>query len=173
MTPLQNMIQFDFLTWHALIIGWERNWINKQDAINFAVDWLIKQPDTTDNRVLQIAGGDFVEVYELRQLVQKFANDTLGEISESEVSDHLDRWRLSFLMELAQAKIDDETKLKRLQEIYAEFEYPEDLVACSPYYIESTYSHALRIGDQVRSPLDAMNDVITLLKSNYSGMKQE
>ena len=64
----------------------------------------------------------------------------------------LDKWRLAFLLCIESSEASDEIKLSQLQEIYAEFNYPLDMMSCSIYSQDNI------------APLVAMHQVVEGLR---------
>lgn len=62
-----------------------------------------------------------------------------------------EKWRLAFLVCISNLNSDDNEKIRLLQEVYADFYYPEDMAECSIY------------GDGRGDPLAAMMRVIAEL----------
>ena len=76
----------------------------------------------------------------------------MREIKSDDQVESLDKWRLAHLLCIASSSDSLDEKVCKLQEVYAEFGYPEDMISCSIYSSEHV------------CPLEAMNAVIKKLK---------
>lgn len=156
--------QMDKLDWRTLFVGWRRCWATRADVIDVAVRWLEEHPNEKDYWVAQLAGGESLEEAELEAVLASHVAALSGSLPSDRNSAELDIWRLAHLRLLADSVLDPDAKLARLEELYAEFNYPEDMAACSRYYISpSQQEHGWAVGDQCRSPLDAMEMVLSEL----------
>jgi len=153
--------QLGQLDWRALLVGRWRCWVTPTDVIDFAVAWLLEHPDEKDSRVVQLADGESLEDAELEATLADFVKAVSGSVPSDRNSVEVDKWRVAHLRLLADSTLDPEAKLTRLEELYAEFDYPKDMAACSRYYIlPSQKQHGWAVGDQCPSPLDAMDTVL-------------
>ena len=156
--------QLGQLDWRTLYLGWRRCWATRSDLIDVAVRWLDEHPDENDIRVTQLAGGESLEDAELEAILTSYVAALTGSLPSDGNSAELDKWRLALLRVLAEGPLDPEAKLARLEELYAEFDYPEDMAACSRYYVSpSQQENGWAIGDQCPSPLAAMEAVLNQL----------
>ena len=96
--------------------------------------------------VALIAGGEYLSDEELLGLIEK------KQQGQDAVSD-LDKWRLAFFLCIGRSGDSEENKVCRLQEVYADFDYPEDMALCSVYSQGEV------------SPLVAMSWVVKKLQS--------
>ena len=161
---VEAMKELAILDWHALQVGLQQGWASRRDVIDFAVDWLVSHQDENDHRVALMAGGESCDDEELGQLLSSYVSS--NDLSFSE-DDTKDKWRLAHLWALNASEQNSELQLDRLEELYAEFGYPEDMMACSRYFVPPDQSNAV-IGECLSSPLDAMRQVIAELRSRFS-----
>lgn len=153
--------QLSQLDWRALLVGWWRGWATRADIIDFAVAWLLEHPDERDSRVVQLASGEDLEDAELEAALAGYVAAVSGSLPSDRDSIDVDKWRLAHLRLLVNSALDPEAKLDRLEELYAEFDYPKDMAACSRYYISpAQQEHGWAVGDQCSSPLDALEAVL-------------
>jgi len=96
-----------------------------------------------------IAGGEYLSDEELLGLL-------LQQIERPVGASDLDKWRLAFLSCIEASNDTDDEKISRLQEVYADFDYPEDMASCSIYSQDSL------------PPLIAMHNIIKFLRGKYS-----
>jgi len=80
----------------------------------------------------------------------------LNLIKTTDSAADLDKWRLAFLLCIEASDDSDEDKVNKLQEVYADFDYPEDMASCSVYSQDNV------------SPLVAMSQVVQELRERFS-----
>jgi len=146
MSPIKKLLNLELLCWSTILLGMKKGWASRKDAIDFAVSLLVNGNE--DERVAIIAGGESLEDDELLKLI-------LNQIEQTDRAADLDKWRLAHLVDIAESGSDEQTKLDRLQEVYANFDYPEDMASCSIYS-----QHNI-------DPLVAMVQVADHLKSKF------
>lgn len=122
----QNKIKYD---WRTLYVGLELNLIEYSDIVNYAVEFLVNHPEISNQNIIQLAWGVDDLDYE----------DLLVDIlKESHINDlNLDadvwqfekrKWRFGILAYLKMKHQDDyEGLLNKVAEVYADFNYPEDM----------------------------------------------
>lgn len=147
MSPIKILINLGLLCWSTILIGLRKGWVSRKDVIDYAVDLLVNGNEDED--VAIIAGGESLEDDELFNLIS-------NQVKQSDNAAALDKWRLAHLLNIAESDDDEQTKLDRLQEVYANFDYPEDMASCSIYS-----------QDEI-DPLVAMTQVVEELKSRLA-----
>ncbi len=169
MKLINIMKELNLLDWQSLLIGWNFGWVTRREVIDYAVTWLTEHPDEMDENVALIAGGESYPDNELREMVAKYLAHSSDFNFSSDTSLIMDKWRLAHLIKIAREDIDDEDKLDQLEAVYAVFNYPEDMVACSRYYLnEDERTKGWAVGDQSAGPLSAMNMVVERLKKKLN-----
>lgn len=143
MSPIKILINLGLLCWSTILLGLKKGWVSRKDVIDYAVDLLVNGNEDED--VAIIAGGESLEDDELFNLISNQAK-------QSDNAAALDKWRLAHLLNIAESDDDEQTKLDRLQEVYANFDYPEDMASCSIYS-----------QDEI-DPLVAMTQIVEELK---------
>ncbi len=124
MSPIRILENLGLLSWSTILLGLRNGWVSRKDLIDYAVDLLVNGDEDED--VAIIAGGGSMEDDELFDLVSNKA----GQFDNNAT---LDKWRLAHLLQIAESDDDEQTKLDRLQEVYSNFGYPEDMASCSIY----------------------------------------
>lgn len=156
------------LNWSTLLVGWERRLVSRADLIGFAVAWLLKHPAEEDSRIVEMASGENLDDAELTALLSDYVETASGACEEEGYSSPLDRWRLAEVWILASSELGAETKLDRLEQLYADYDYPEDMARCSRYYVDpSQEQDGWAIGDSCQSPLDAMGTLLLELCTRF------
>jgi hypothetical protein len=127
-------------------MGFRKHWIKREDIFEYAMNQLLAGCES--ERVAIIAGGEYLSDEELLGIISKQMEMT------NCVAD-TDKWRLAFLLGLEASDDSDENRINRLQEIYADFDYPEDMASCSIYSQDGL------------DPLVAMSQVVKRLKEGF------
>ncbi|TKK33441.1 DUF2247 domain-containing protein [Pseudomonas sp. CFBP13528] len=146
MSPFNILMDLRLVCWSILLVGFERCWVDRRDIFNFALEQLLVDPKNESVAVL--AGGEYLSDEELIDIVSK-------QVKQFDLVADIDKWRLAFLFCIESSDTSDESKTKALQEVYANFDYPEDMASCS-IYSQSTIP-----------PLLAMRQVIEALKQRF------
>lgn len=146
MSPLKMMIGLGLMCWSTLVLGFRKGWVKRKDIFDYAIGQLMNGSDSED--VAVIAGGEYLSDDELIGLI-------LNQIKESDSASDLDKWRLAFLLCIEASDDCDDGKVNRLQEVYADFGYPEDMASCSVYSRNDV------------SPLVAMSQVVGKLRKRF------
>jgi len=124
MSPVKILINLGLLCWSTILLGLDKGWVSRKDVIEYAVDLLVKGNE--DENVVIIAGGEPLGDDELLDLISNL-------VEQSDNTGELDKWRLAHLISIAESNEGEQSKLDRLQEVYANFDYPEDMASCSVY----------------------------------------
>jgi hypothetical protein len=147
MLPLNVLIDLGLASWSTMLLGFRKRWVRRDDIFEYAINQLLIGSES--ERVAIIAGGRYLSDEELVEIVSK-------QIEVENCVADIDKWRLAFLLCVDASDDSDENKIKRLQEIYADFDYPEDMASCSVYSQDR--------GD----PLVAMKQVVNRLREKFS-----
>ncbi|WP_108097482.1 DUF2247 family protein [Pseudomonas sp. GV071] len=148
MSPFKTLIELGLMSWSTAVLGFRRGWVERNEIFDYAISQLASDDNTENMDVAVIAGGEYLSNEELLGLMLKQAG-TSDDISG------LDKWRLAFLLNVEMSGGSDEDKVSRLQEIYAGFDYPEDMTSCSIY----------SKGNE--SPLVAMHNLVKALRGRF------
>ena len=145
MEPFKVLIELGLLDWSCIWLGFNRGWVSREDVYDYAIS-LLEGGEFSEN-VAILAGGRYLDEKEFESLI-------LREIKSDDQVESLDKWRLAHLLSIASSSDSLDEKVCKLQEVYAEFGYPEDMMSCSIYSSEHI------------CPLEVMNAVIKKLKQN-------
>lgn len=124
MTPIKKLIDMGLISWPTILLGLKNGWACRQDVIDYAVSLLMTGSD--DENVAVIAAGEFISDDELIDLVSAQSKD-------EETGAELDKWRLAYLICIAESDTSEQKKIDDLQQVYSQFDYPEDMASCSIY----------------------------------------
>lgn len=146
MSPLKVLIDLGLMCWPVVFLGFRKGWVRRKDVFEYAVSLLVGGNKNED--VAVIAGGEYLGDDELLTLVSK-------QIERSDYAFDLDKWRLAFLLCIDGSDDCEQDKINRLQKVYADFDYPEDMASCSVYSQDDV------------CPLVAMRQVVKELQEKF------
>lgn len=150
MKPIEVLKELDLVCWSALFVGLQKGWATKSDIADYATSLLSADLDNGDENIAVLAGSDSLDDSEVKGLLLQVGGST-------EDPEAIEKWRLATLIALSESVLRKENKIDKLQELYAEFDYPEDMSSCSIYSQDSV------------DPLAAMSGVISALKQKFTG----
>lgn len=148
--PIQILNLLDISDWPTLYFGLERGWILKSDIEEYAVNSLASCSPHKEGFLIELSEASTVNNDDIYKAVL-----ALGKNGEIDKDSSLEKWILALLSELNASNESEDGKIERLQELYAELDYPEIMSSCSIY-----------AADQV-DPLLAMSAVISSLRDQY------
>lgn len=146
MSPLSVLIDLGLACWSTIYFGLKKRWVGRAEIFEFAMSQLLNGCES--ERDVIIAGGEYLSDEELLEVISK-------EIEVTNCVAEMDKWRLAFLLCIDSSNDSEENKIKRLQEVYADFDYPEDMASCSIYSQDGV------------GPLVAMNRIVERLKERF------
>lgn len=149
MSPFKILIGLSLMCWSTIVFGFRRGWVKRSEIFDYAVTQLVNDSHADSEDVAIIAGGEYLSDDELLGLMSK-------QIERIDNASDLDKWRLAFLLWIEVSGDSDQDKINRLQEVYADFNYPEDMASCSVYSQDSI------------SPLFAMGQVVEVLRERFA-----
>ena len=122
----KNKIKYD---WRTLYVGLELGLIKYSDIVNYAVVFLIEHPDISNQNIVQLTwGGDDIDYESLLVdiLKESHINDLNLEADFRQLEKR--KWRFGILAYLKRKHQNDfEELLYKVAEVYADFNYPEDM----------------------------------------------
>lgn len=128
------------------LLGFRKRWVDREDIFEFAMNQLLN--DCESEQVAIIAGGEHLSDEEILEIVSR-------QMEMTNCAVEMDKWCLAFLLCIDVSNDSDENKVNRLQEVYADFDYPEDMASCSIYSQDGI------------DPLVAMNQVLAALSERF------
>ncbi|MBA4242453.1 MAG: DUF2247 domain-containing protein [Pseudomonas sp.] len=143
----------NLVDWPTLAIALNNGWINKDAVSEHAFRLLSASQQNSDIAVL--AGSDALSDDEVVALLATLCKKEGIDLQEKR-SHVLEKWRLAMLSELQHSSLADEDKIERLQALYAEFDYPDDMASCSIYAQNDV------------DPIDALHQVVTALEQRFA-----
>ncbi|MDT3716821.1 DUF2247 family protein [Pseudomonas soli] len=146
MSPLGVLISLGLACWATIFLGYRKRWIGREDIFEFAMSQLLNGCES--ERVAIIAGGEYLNDEELLEVLSK-------QMEMTDLVAEIEKWRLAFLLCIDASNDSDEDKINRLQDVYAYFNYPEDMASCSIYSQDSV------------GPLVAMSQVVEKLRGRF------
>lgn len=139
MIPQELLSEFRLNSLPVLLYGWGKGWLPKQSIVQWAIEQLeelSKSERTVDSSVelslARLAGGEVENKRLIEQVVNAYVKMSERSIAYSE-ENFLDIWRLVQILSLLQSSDTKESKVCKLQELYAEYGYPSDMSSISIY----------------------------------------
>ena len=147
MKPIEVLIKLDLICWNTLLFGWKNSWVNRESIASYAAGLLSEGVDNNDENIALMAANSSLDDDEILSLLEKLCDNADDDV--------IDKWRLSNLICIAEVSMSDQEKIDAVQEVYAKFDYPEDMASCSIYTQDN------------QDPLMVMVQVIESLKSKF------
>ena len=135
MSVFETMKQLRLLDWYTLLIGLERGWCKKEHLIDYCEEIINQQIDCDgidEGLITVIATKNPSNEDVVATVLQLLKKQKKPPILEKKI-EAIEKWRLAHLYWLLQQNLPEQTKLNVLQELYAQFEFPDDMAACSIY----------------------------------------
>ncbi|WNN74777.1 DUF2247 family protein [Lysinibacillus capsici] len=122
----QNKIRYD---WRTLYLGLKLDIIKYSDIVNYAVEFLTKHPDISNQNIVQLAwGGDEIDYESLLVNILKESHINNLNLDADVWQFEKRKWRFVILAYLKMKHQNDfEGLLNKVAEVYADFNYPEDM----------------------------------------------
>lgn len=110
--------------WRTLYVGLELHLITNIDITNYAIEFLANHPEINNQDIIQLAwGGDEYDPKDLLENILKDLEDT-----SSYINFEKRKWRFCILESLKKEYENDiQELLDKVAEVYADFNYPEDM----------------------------------------------
>lgn len=149
MDIILELIKNKTVSWETIYFGFLQGLLVKKDIENFAINFL-KNTNKVDINVISLADASLLNEIDIKEHMLN-----LFDINKINKNEEKEKLQLAILNLLMQSKTSDETKCNNLQEIYAKFDYPQNMRDCSIYFKSNI------------SPLYAMQNLIKKLKAKY------
>ncbi len=159
--------QFGPLTWRTLLAGFDQGLIGDKEVIDEAVYALATTSAEPTAALVSLAGADGEPQEHIRGLLSELA---AMENPDPEGRER-DRWRLAMLSFIREREPDHEVLLREIAEVYAIFDYPPDMQGAI-YYMPVPSTKLIRLGDQLPSPLEALDALICTLRARITAPPQ-
>lgn len=125
------------ISWKTIIVGRKLGLANASFIEEFATDCLINNSKIKNQYIAELASG-ITDNFEIDQLLSKISQSMNIILDEEsiEYDAEIRKWRYVVLVQLLDKKYGNEDLLQKIEEIYADFDYPEDMRNLI-YYIPS------------------------------------
>ena len=150
---IPELAKRNLVDWPTLAIGLNNGWINKDAVSEHA--FKLMSAGQQDSDIAVLAGSDALSDDEVVALLATLCKKEGIDLQEKQ-SHALEKWRLAMLSDLQHSSLADEDKIERLQELYAEFGYPDDMASCSIY------------AQNDADPIDALHHVVAALEQRFA-----
>ena len=154
MNTITELSRQGLLCWQTVAVGLKNNWLGKDAVADYAFKLLSEGLDGGDTDIAVLAGTDSLDDREISDLIRAICQRQRTDMAQAE-ADALEKWRLAKLLALNSSKFSTEEKIDKLQELYADFDYPADMAACSIYSQDGV------------DPLAAIQSLINELKQKF------
>ncbi|EWG08815.1 DUF2247 family protein [Cytobacillus firmus] len=160
----QNKIKYD---WKTLYVGFKLDLIMYSDIVNYAAKFIAEHPDTSNQNIVQLAwGGENIDYESL--LVDILKDSHINDFNLDTDIWQLEKrkWRFGILAYLKRKYQENfEELLNKITEVYADFNYPEDMDSFINYlepkdgYNPSKYSKEENVIRLINLFNDFMNQI--------------
>jgi hypothetical protein len=133
MSVLDVMKQANLLDWHTLLVGLEHGWCDKEMLIDYAEAALGRATGEIDGDLVSIVSGESCSEDDIISIGLHFLEAHGQPLSQGKKVEATEKWRFAHISWLLQKEGSDEEKISELQEIYAQFGFPDDMASCSIY----------------------------------------
>lgn len=147
MSIYDQLKKLNLASWSTLLVGFDSGFISRQDIEDYATS-LLEEKSSFNLDIALLASIDDYDSNEMRKMIEKQLN---LKYLDKEVE--IKKIKLAALLSLEESSLSEEDKCYKLQELYAEFNFPNDMSECSIYSTNSKIS-----------PLSAMHNLIVSLK---------
>ena len=164
------LVSEGLLDWPTALVGLRRGWMTPTDVSELAVVRIVEASGEIDSDVAELtsaAGLALVDVeHHLVSLVERCP------VVEEETA--VRRWLLATLIDVDGAGLDEDATLARLQEVYAEFGFPEELRYVSPYNLTfDEWACEPQVGSAASSPLEWFRRSVLELRASLAPRAQD
>lgn len=113
------LMQRGYLRWKTLVVGYQHQFCERQDVIDFAVFELIKGVAYQGYEHAVLAGGEDYTAYEFDSILARFLElNGFSVISDAEERAAVHLWWLASLTNLATRDLSDEVLLEAVESLY-------------------------------------------------------
>lgn len=159
MSAASVMAELGLLSWPATRLGFRRGWMTSNEVAARATDELSRR-DEINQDVAELATAELLTADEIDSALSRIISRAGSDEDDSQL---LKGWALARLVVLERSGLLADDLLDRLEETYAEFGFPDDLRGLSRYNVEPA-ERDISVGDQLKSPIAALPEVIQLLR---------
>lgn len=134
MSVFEVMKQLKLLNWYTLLVGLERGWCKKENLIDHCEEIINQQFDADiDDGLITVIAEKNRSTEDLVTIVLQLLKNKKKPLTLEKKIEAVEKWRLAHLYWLIHQNWPEQKKLDALQELYAQFEFPDDMAACSIY----------------------------------------
>ena len=168
MTRSSILCAYGLLDWPTVLSGLRRGWMTKAEIAAFATSEIEAAPATSSELLANLAAltrADDLADMDVLDLVTALAV-TSGQ-GQSGGSDAERRWLFASMEEVERAGRSEDWMVARLQEIYAEFGFPEELRFTSSYnFTQEERRSYLSEGAMSSSPVECFSAALSEIRSS-------
>jgi hypothetical protein len=154
MNIIEQLNKLGFLCRSTIFVGFNLGFLSKKDIEYYVIDLLLKSNNNDDLSLL--ADTSLIDDEEIKEIIlSQYSQDKIVVLSE------LEKLQLAMLLSIKESEMSDDEKCNALQSVYMEFNYPDNMSACSIY------------SGSNMSPLNALDNVILSLKNKYFHLNKD
>lgn len=153
------------LDWSTALVGFRRGWMTSADVSELAVARIVEASGEIDSDVAELTSATGLLLVDVEDHLVSLVERSPGVEEETAVR----RWLLATLIDVEGAGLGEEATLVRLQEIYAEFGFPEELRYVSPYNLTfDEWACEPQVGSATSSPLEWFRRSVLELRASLA-----
>lgn len=144
MRMINVLKESDQIDWNILLIGFELDWCTREDIIEYAEVCIAQTKTEVDLDLIRLIFDNPPNRFDLIDIVKRLSSKAglptvddvidIYDIDESHnAHDIIKKYQYASLSILLKSSYSSEKKVELLQDIYADFGYPENMRACSIY----------------------------------------
>ncbi len=158
------------LDWPTALVGVRRGWMTPTDVSDLAVARIVEASGEIDSDVAELTSATGLPLVDLEDHLVSLVERCPVVEEETAVR----RWLLATLIDVDGAELDEETTLARLQNIYAEFGFPEELRYVSPYNLTfDEWASEPHVGNAMSAPLEWFRRSVHELRASLAPRGQD
>ena len=137
MTPFNLLHSNQMMDWVTLLYGMEEGYLTLSDINNYAQDLLAStERENADFYTISLIASS-QDWTEIKDLIKQISKTKLEKQKEQQMA--LKKWQFAFLKNTVDSiSLTDEDKIEKIQYLYSEFLYPENMRYCSIYAQNNT-----------------------------------
>lgn len=138
------------LDWPTALLGVRRGWMTPADVCDLAVAKIVDEEAVIDIELAELASAGALPLADIEDRLVALAERC--PVVEEETAER--RWLLASLIDVDNTDLGEEAMLARLQDIYAEFGFPDELRYVSPYNLTfEEWVSEPQVGSVTSSPI--------------------
>ncbi len=157
-----RLLRTGVLDAQTVLFGLEREWIGPGEVTAYAIEQV--RDGKLAEEALQLLSAEELSEEEIARLLRQSTRESWPPHEDARLAP-MRRWMLAALEEIEESPETAEDQLDRIEDLYGQLGYPEEMRECSRYYVPASVQKlANPLGAPVESPLKAMSRLISRLR---------